>query len=283
MMSAGAAPLSALQARTLLVSRTLREHRAAREGASAGIRSLSKMLKGIAFGILFVLVSGFAGPNSSANAMLGSGESQILTQERDVGKQTKDGKRLVIVGAGISETLHHVFESLDTQNTGTISKDTLHSALVELKNRGFMTHQLSEQELEEWLSSLVEVQTSALSPTDGDGLIRFQTFKGAVEFAENHGRSQGWGKKTRKNLLAVETTPYGEKWKPIKEKDLWKQKALWALEGSFVGLLVMALPSYYIFPWYLFRFDGGTFSGKDAKKSFLKKARIAGKKSEFFS
>ena len=41
------------------------------------------------------------------------------------------------------------------------------------------------------------------------------------------------------------------------------------IQVSFLGLLVMALPSFYIFPWYLFRFDGGKFSGKDVKKVFF--------------
>ena len=50
----------------------------------------------------------------------------------------------VLAGAGISSTLHHVFDTLDTHKTGAISVSTLHSALIELKNRGFMTHQVMQ-------------------------------------------------------------------------------------------------------------------------------------------
>lgn len=169
-------------------------------------------------------------------------------------------------------------------------------ALVELKNRGFMSLELSDHELDEWLTGLTEEKRQAAAAGDSraaadarelaakGGIIRFDTFRNAVEFAEekgNHGR--GWQRMSRKELLAVSTQEYGSKWRLVKAKETnaLRKIAISLLQGSFVGLLVVVLPSYYIIPWYLFRFEGDKFSISPVKKKMLKQARIAGKRSEW--
>ena len=179
-----------------------------------------------------------------------------------------------------------------------MNRQTLHLALVELKNRGFMSIELSDQELDEWLTGLVEVKTRAAAAGDrsaaedarelssSGGIIRFETFRNAVEFAEekgNHGR--GWEKMSRKEILTISTHKYGDKWRPQKaeESNTLKKLIISVLQGSLVGLLVVVLPSYYIIPWYVFRFEGDKFAISPAKKMMLKRSRIAGKRSEYFS
>ena len=61
-----------------------------------------------------------------------------------------------------------------------------------------------------------------------------------------------------------------------------KAKVVGLLQGSFVGLIYIALPSYYAIPWDLFRFDYGKYRGRSAKKQMMKQARIVGKRSEYF-
>ena len=189
-----------------------------------------------------------------------------------------------------------------------MNRQTLHLALVELKNRGFMSIELSDQELDEWLTGLVEVKTRAAAAGDrsaaedarelssSGGIIRFETFRNAVEFAEE----KGFNGMTRKDVLNYPTWKYGTHplchWKelsqePSTEVPSWfsgvqslafKKILLDVLEYSFVGLVVIWLPSYYIIPWYIFRFSDDRYKNLPAKKDYLKKYRIENKRAEFF-
>lgn len=72
-------------------------------------------------------------------------------------------KRMMLLGTGIPETLQKIFAMLDTQNTGSISKQALKLALIELKTRGYMSVSLSDNELDQFLDKLVEKTTVELS------------------------------------------------------------------------------------------------------------------------
>jgi len=117
-------------------------------------------------GLLLVLSSVLSMPRA-ATAVVSAGKSHI-SRTAEPHKSTA-GKKLVIAGAGISTTLQQVFDSLDTHKTGAISKGSLKTALVELKTRGFMTHGLSESELDAWLDGLVEKKTKALKTAAAAG------------------------------------------------------------------------------------------------------------------
>lgn len=168
--------------------------------------------------------------------------------------------------------------------------------MVELKNRGYMSIELSDKELDQWLSGLVETKTKAAAAGDSGaavdaqelssrgGIIRFEAFRNAVEFAEEKG-FQGL---TRKDVLEYPIHKYGThplcQWRAEDAgNQFWLKKLLLdVLEISFMGLVVIGLPSYYIIPWYIFRFSDNRYQGQFAKKDLLKKYRIEGKRSEYF-
>jgi Ca2+-binding EF-hand superfamily protein len=76
---------------------------------------------------------------------------------------------MVLVGTGIPETLQKVFVMLDTHNTGSISKQTLKSALLELKRRGYMSVSLSDDQLDKFLDNLVEKNKMELNAAAAAG------------------------------------------------------------------------------------------------------------------
>ena len=288
-------------------------------------------------GVIFTLVSGLTVPCvATAAAAVASGNSVMTRTAGDTNNPKKTaGKKLVLVGAGISSTLHQVFDTLDTGKTGSISKASLYSSLVELKRRGFLTHELSDAELDKWLQRLVEDKSAGLRAAAAAGdtqaaaaleslarngpQIRFETFKKAVEFTDSFGKGapanrNAWVKKTRGipvfkvlfcgdirslltltaclfctltgDIMRTEVHEYGVQWRdklkaaPTNPLAAFKNQILYILEATFLGSIIIFIPTYYILPWNLFRFSDGQYTS--AKKEFLKKKRIAGKRSEFF-
>ena len=60
--------------------------------------------------------------------------------------------------------------------------------------------------------------------------------------------------------MEIETQEYGKAWKPKAREDIFiKRKILEILQGSFVGIFFLGLPTYYIFPFYLIRFGEGRY------------------------
>ena len=177
--------------------------------------------------------------------------------------------------------------------TALATRQTLHLALVELKNRGYISTELSDQELDEWLGGLVEMtpqarpagfSSEAVGARERGDIIRLETFRHAVVFAEE----SGWKGLTRKDILDHPIHKYGThplaQWRTDEQgnPNALKKLLLDVLEVSFVGLIVIYLPSYYIIPWNIFRFSDDKYKKQPAKKALLKKYRIAGKRSEFF-
>ena len=246
---------------------------------------------------LLMAVSAFLSAPQHAGAFLSAGSSHVNHETKYVDEKHAR-KKLVLAGGGVEETMNQVFKALDTQKTGKISKASLYASLCELKRRGFLTHSLSERELDVFLSNLAEQETAGVKSAAATGdqsasdeaarltakstLIRFDTFKKAVDFAEK--KSKVFEKRTRQEIMEIETHTYGHKWNPKQVSELreLKAKVVGLLQGSFVGLIYIALPSYYAIPWDLFRFDYGKYRGRSAKKQMMKQARIVGKRSEYF-
>lgn len=301
----GALAMAMSQHTDLLPAKGPRARGSERVGVAGG-KGLGEMLKVWVVGVIFCVSSALSMP-SGATAVVASGHSHIDRPTGDTKHKSAAGKKLVLIGAGISSTLHQVFDNLDTHKTGSISKDALFSALVELKRRGFVSHELSDAELGTWLSKLVdkmveeksvaltaaaaagdkEAAAAAASLTRHGPQIRFDTFVNAVEFAEKGVpfNRKAWAKKTRAEIMETPTHKYGHQWKDKLKQSTnvfaaFKKQILDILQISFMGLVIIFIPTYYIFPWYLFRFADGQHNF--AKKSMLKKARIAGKRSEYF-
>ena len=187
------------------------------DSVDVGRKGLGETVKVWVLGVIFCLLSGLTVPSgATAAAAVSSGNSVMTRTAGDTNKpKTTAGKKLVLVGAGISSTLHQVFDTLDTGKTGSISKASLYSSLVELKRRGFLTHELSDAELDKWLQTLVVDKSAGLRAAAAAGekqatgaleclarngpQIRFETFKKAVEFTEKGVpvHRNAWVKKTR--------------------------------------------------------------------------------------
>jgi hypothetical protein len=114
--------------------------------------------------------------------------------------KTTAGKKLVLVGAGISSTLHQVFDTLDTGKTGSISKASLYSSLVELKRRGFLTHELSDAELDKWLQTLVVDKSAGLRAAAAAGEKQAAT---AHKSALRHSRRRSSSRKRVSRFTAT--------------------------------------------------------------------------------
>jgi hypothetical protein len=86
--------------------------------------------------------------------------------------------------------------------------------------------------------------------------------------------------------MRTEVKEYGAQWRdklkaaPTNILAAFKNQILYILEATFLGSIIIFIPTYYILPWNLFRFSDGQYNF--AKKEFLKRKRIAGKRSEFF-
>jgi hypothetical protein len=302
-MAWNAAP--AVRPADLLPKHTIHRARAP-DSVDVGRKGLGETVKVWVLGVIFSLVSGLTVPSgATAAAAVASGNSVMTRTAGDTNKpKTMAGKKLVLVGAGISSTLHQVFDTLDTGKTGSISKASLYSSLVELKRRGFLTHELSDAELDKWLQRLVEDKSAGLRAAAAAGdtqaagaleslarngpQIRFETFKKAVEFTEKGApvHRNAWVKKTRGDIMRTEVHEYGAQWRdklkaaPTNILAAFKNQILYILEATFLGSIIIFIPTYYILPWNLFRFSDGQYNF--AKKEFLKRKRIAGKRSEFF-
>lgn len=90
-------------------------------GAAAA--SLCKRIQACAMALVLVLTSNFFLAPPVAHAVTASGKSQLRQSAHSKRSEQSSRKKLVLVGAGISATLHQVFDSLDHHRTGAISKD----------------------------------------------------------------------------------------------------------------------------------------------------------------
>ncbi len=132
--------------------------------------SVSKVIKALFLSLVFALSSIFWMPNT-ANAVGSTSSSMYagLAVKSHQHRSDAGHKRMVLIGTGIPETLQKVFVMLDTHNTGSISKQTLKSALLELKRRGYMSVSLSDDQLDKFLDKLVEKNKMELNAAAAAG------------------------------------------------------------------------------------------------------------------
>ena len=90
--------------------------------AGAAATGLWRRIQAFAMALVLVVSSNFFLAPTAVSAVVASGKSH-LRQSAHVTSEQASRKKLVLVGAGISATLHQVFDSLDSGRTGAISKD----------------------------------------------------------------------------------------------------------------------------------------------------------------
>jgi len=91
--------------------------------AGAAATGLWRRIQAFAMALVLVVSSNFFLAPAAVSAVTASGKSHLRQHMHGLRSEQASRKKLVLVGAGISATLHQVFDSLDSAQTGTISKD----------------------------------------------------------------------------------------------------------------------------------------------------------------